>query len=69
VKKVPLLVPPVDGSWLAQCEHNPLAVLAGFHKAAKKAGWKKDDIAAVVSIATMRKDFQHLVDVIIAHCD
>jgi hypothetical protein len=47
---------------------NALAVLAAFSSAARKQGWTKEEIDAVVNEA-MADDYDHLLATIIKHCE
>lgn len=46
---------------------NAFMLLGGFRKQARKDGWTIEQIKAVIADATSR-DYDHLLQVLIAHC-
>lgn len=53
---------------LTSVDSNAFSLLGHFHKAAKRAGWSKDEIEKVKAEA-MHGDYDHLVATLMEHCD
>ena len=58
-KKVKLKLVGLDG--------NAFALMGAFSRQAKKEGWDKEDIDAVIA-ECKKSDYSHLVSTLMAHC-
>lgn len=47
---------------------NAYSLLGAFSRAARRAGWTKDEISVVISEA-MAGDYNHLLNVLMDHCE
>lgn len=53
---------------LTTLDSNAFSLLGAFSKAAKKAGWTKEEISEVYTKATSG-DYDHLVFTLMEHCE
>lgn len=53
---------------LVGIDSNAFSIMGAFSRQARREGWAKDEIDAVISEATSG-DYNHLLGVIMAHCE